>query len=208
MPPTVLRDDKPRMLARKRAAWSAGIALALLYACLAALIVAQGPERSGWVLMTHPSEPSHASNSLFGYSLLQGERVLHKENHSFFNQVGLFSGATVSADLYFRRPLFAFLAAHLAPWVGISTSLLFVNLLAWAAAGYLSYRFAHRLYGSALAGVWAAAFALVGLGPIVHAMDLSAHLLSFVLYFAGVVLLYELEVWRRAVALRTHLLMG
>jgi len=40
---------------------------------------------------------------------------------------------------------------------------------------------------------------------VLHGLDLSAHLLSFVFYMAGVVLIYESGVWKRELSLRDHL---
>jgi len=182
--------------------------LVMLFMLLAATVTTLGQERSGWLLMTHPSEPLHASNSLFGYAALHGASVLHKENLSFLQQIALFSGVAVPPDLYFRRPLFSLAAAHLAPVFGMLKSVLVVNLVAWALAAYLSARLANTIYRNHVAGAWAAAFSIAGLGFIAHALDFSAHLLSFTFYFAGVVLFYELDVWRTRLPRRTHLLIA
>lgn len=177
---------------------------AALFVVLAGCVLALGIERSGWILITQPLEASHATNSLLGYSLIREASILHAENQSSFHQLAFFAGADVPPDLYFRRPVYTFVAALLAPWIGPGASLLAVNLCAWVLALWLCHRFTRRFYGDAEAARWAGLLAAGGIGFVLHALDLSAHLLSFVFYMGGAVLIYESEVWRRAVAWRVH----
>lgn len=176
----------------------------LLLGALAALVLAFGTDRSAWILITQPIEISHSANSLLGYSWIQQGHAVHKENYSAFFQVALFSGYEVAPDLYFRRPVYTFLATLLSPVLGVATSLLALNLVGWAAAAWLCHRFTMRFYGDAQAARWATLLATCGIGFVVHVMDLSAHLLSFTFYFGGVVLVLESEAWRRRVGARAH----
>ena len=167
-----------------------------------------GFERSAWILITQPADQAAVSNSLLGYTMFRDGTVMHKENLSAFQQVAFFAGADVYPDLYFRRPVYSFLAAVLAPVFGAVASLVLLNLVAWAAAAWLCQRFATRFYGDEEAGRWAGIFAVAGIGFVLHALDLSAHLLAFTFYMAGVVLVHESECWRRRIPLRSHLAIG
>ena len=180
----------------------------MLFAALAGTCVYMGSDRSGWILMTQPFDEVHSANSLLGYSFIREDQVFHKENLTGFRQVAFFSGFETTPDLYFRRPVYTFIAALFAPLLGIGTSLLIVNLAAWAIAVWLCHRFASRFYRSPAAGRWAALLAAAGIGFVMHATDLSAHLLAFTVYMGGVVLIYESEVWRRKVEARMHLVIG
>jgi hypothetical protein len=130
------------------------------FALLASLIACSlilGFERSGWILMTQPVEFSHSTNSLLGYSFIRDGSVLHKENYSSFLQVAFFSGVDVTPDLYFRRPVYTFIATLFAPVFGVAAGLLLVNGLGWCLAAWLCYRFTLRFYGDPDAARWARA---------------------------------------------------
>jgi hypothetical protein len=174
------------------------------FAVLALAAVAAGFDRSGWIAMTQPLEASHSLNTMLGYTVLTADGVLHKENLSAFAQVALFNGVAVTPDLYFRRPLYAFFAGALAPWMGTRAALIGVNLSAWLAAVVICARFAARFYDDRLAGRWAGVLAAAGCGFAFHALDLSAHLLGFAVYMGGVLLIHESGAWQRAVPLRMH----
>ena len=203
--------DSARIV-RRHLAWARETAIpawSLMHLALLAVLLGcslyLGFERSGWILITQPVEISHSTNSLLGYSFIRDGSVLHKENYSSFLQVAFFSGADVTPDLYFRRPVYTFIATLLAPLFGVSASLFLVNALGWCLAAWLCHKFTRHFYGDEVGARWASLFAITGIGFVVHSLDLSAHLLSFVFYMAGVVLIHESQVWRKTIELRAHL---
>jgi hypothetical protein len=173
-----------------------------------AVALAAGFERSGWILITQPVEAQHAANSLIGFSYLRDATVLHKENLSALLQVAFFGGADVAPDLYFRRPVYTFAAASLAPALGPIGALVAMNFIAWAAGVGLTWRFTLRLYRDENAAAWAATLAAAGMGFTLHALDLSAHIFAFAFYMGGVVLIHESEAWRQRVGWRMHSAIG
>lgn len=199
-----------RQARRSSSVDAAGLPLlpAGIFLAVAAVVVMAGADRSAWILITQPFEALHGSNSLLGYSYVHGSGLLHKENLSSFLQVAFYSGYEVVPDLYFRRPVYSYLAALVAPLAGIEAAFLAVNLAAWAAAVWLCHRFTQCFYGDPRAARWAAALAATGMGFVVHALDYSAHLLAFTVYFGGVVLVYEGRVWRERADGRTHAIIG
>jgi hypothetical protein len=181
----------------------------LVFVSVAALVAAMGRgERSGWILMTSPTEHTHQSNTMLGYSDVHGGRPIHKENVPTFSQVRLFRGAPGRLDMYAVRPIYAWIASPLTALVGLTTALLLVNLVAWAAAAYIAWRLTIDLLGDPLAGVLAVVLVAGGIGMTAHVADYSAHLLSFTFYYAGVLVLFRSGVWREAQPLETHLALG
>lgn len=180
----------------------------ILFLAIAGIAVTLGPDRSAWILITQPVEALHAANSMLGYSWIKDGAILHKQNYSSFLQLGIFAGADVTPDAYYRRPVYTFFATLLAGALGPATAMLTVNLLAWAAAVWLTHRFTRAYFEDDAAARWAALLAATGIGFVVHALDLSAHLLSFAFYMAGVVLVFESQAWKRRVDWRHHAAIG
>lgn len=175
-----------------------------LLACAAWL----GFERSGWILVTQPVEALHSANLLLGYSYLYDRTILHKENWSSFVQIAYFGGADIAPDLYFRRPAYTYVASLLSPALGMKGSLVALNVLGWLVAICLCHRFTASFCESNRAAWWASLLAMAGIGFSIHLLDLSAHLFSFVLYMAGVTLLWESRVWCERLTFRAHVAIG
>ncbi len=165
-------------------------------------------ERSGWIKMTAPAESTHATNALLGYTFGMGREPIHIENLPSVEQVIMFSGAPSEFSMYSVRAVYTFLAALLAPFVGIIDAFVLVNYLAWAAAAWITWRFTRKLFQDELAALIAVILVTGGIGMVAHVGDYSAHLLSFTFYYLGVLLIYESGVWRERQPLRTHLILG
>ncbi len=179
----------------------------LLFAALALPIAYLGrDEGSGFILMTSPTF-GHGSNSLLGYSWILADKPFHKENVQFLRQVSFFCGVRTALGIYAVRPLYAFVAAHLQPLFGVVGSLLAVNVLCWAVAAGVSWRFVRSLFGD-IAGLAAVAMVACGSGMVFHVGDYSAHLMAFTVYYAGLLVLYESRVWCERRPLGTHLTIG
>ena len=181
----------------------------VLFVCLSTGLSAIGRgERSGWILMTSPIEPSHWSNTMLGYTELLGPEPIHKENIATLSLVLLFHGAPSPLDMYAVRALYALPGAWLAPFLGAFNALFVVNLAAWAAAAYIAWRLALDLFADRLAGLLAVLLVGGGIGMVAHIGDYSAHLLSFSVYYAGVLVLVRSGLSKAPQSLRTHLAVG
>lgn len=181
----------------------------LVFVCVATLAAAVGRgERSGWILMTSPTEQSHASNTILGYSSLYAGKPLHKENAPSFDQIAFFHGVPADLDMYAARAVYAWTASFLAPIVGVVQALLLVNVVAWAAAAYIAWRLTVSLLDDRLAGLLAVVLVAGGMGFVAHIVDYSAHLLSFSFYYAGVLVLFSSQLWRQPRPLGTHVAVG
>ncbi len=153
---------------------------------------------------------AHGINSILGYSETERGNVVHKENRSFLQQIAMFSGATteVMDKFYIVRPAYAYMAAFLAPALGIVGAALAMNWLGWAIAAFCAWHFATRLFADPLAGLLAVAFVGTGMGFTVHIADYSAHLLAFATYYAGIVVLFYSRVWETPKSRAVHLALG
>ena len=193
---------------RTRVALGAVAGVIFLASLVACLSFGFG-EGSIWIKMTQPYEPTHAPNSLLGFSCLYGGSPFHLENTGFVGQMLLFSGLSLSGlDMYVVRPIYAYLASIVAPFTGIIPAMALTNLVAWALAVFITWRFARLAFKDDLAAAIAAILAAGGFGFIAHVGDYSAHLLSFTVYYLGVYVIYASNVWRERCSLGTHLALG
>lgn len=159
--------------------------------------------------MTQPLEPLHVSNTILGYSALLGDSPFHLENISFVSQLSMFSGiGSTVPDLYFVRPVYAFLASLFLPIAGFVGSLQLVNVLCWCVSVWLASVLAWRLTGASLASFLSGLLTAGGFGYLAHFGDYSAHLMSFTAYSAGVVAIHSSGVWKERRPLRIHLALG
>lgn len=195
-----------RRLPGDRTAWLA--TLVFLAAALPLSVLARD-ERSGMIHISRPTHGYTARNISTGYSDFLGERPFFRENVSFVRQLDLFDGLVPErTDFYFKRPLFAFLAAQVAPFTGILPAFLLVNFAGWALCALAAWRFTLAVFQDRTAAAIAVAFVSGAMGMVAHVGDYSAHLWSFCLYYLGAVLLYESGVWNEQRPLRTHLTLG
>ena len=162
-------------------------------------------ERSGFILMTSPTEASHSSNSLLGFSDTIGEVPVFKENIPFIKQVMMFGGIDDyhNQSFYVSRPMYAFLVSLITPLAGIFNSFIIINYLSWTTCAWITWRFTKKVFQDELASFIAVIFVSGGLGLIVHIGDYSAHLIGFSAYYLGVLILYESEVWFQPISFKT-----
>ncbi len=159
-------------------------------------------ERSGWMLV------SQLWCTVFGYNYAIGNQPFYMENVSFLHQVTMFLGARVDHSIYSARPVYSFLASVIAPFSDMISAFTLLNYLVWAASAALTWRFTFRLFGDRLAALISVVLVAGGFGFIFHIGDYSPHLLSFLAYYLGIVLIYESRVWRESRPLRIHLFLG
>jgi hypothetical protein len=195
-----------RVLPRDRPAWIATVVFLVAAVPLAWLA---RDERSGIIHMTRPTHGYTSRNLSTGYTVTLGERPFFRENVSFVEQLELFDGIRPRrTDFYYKRPLFAFLAAQVAPFAGVLPALVLVNFAGWALCAFAAWRFTLGVFQDRVAAALAVVFVAGGMGMVAHVGDYSAHLLSFCLYYLGALVLFESGVWRSARPLRTHLTLG
>jgi hypothetical protein len=178
----------------------------LLYA-LTISYLGQG-EDSGFIKATQPTRPDLSVNSLLGYSVTIEGTPLFKENLPAFQDVLLYDGAQAGVTLYTVRGLYPFIAALASPFASLFPIFALINLLCWLLGGYACWRFTGRIVPDPLARLLGLLFVAGGFGWHLHAGDYSAHDVSFVSYYLGVLLLYESGVWCERRPLRTHLIIG
>jgi hypothetical protein len=135
--------------------------------------------------MTIPTEPASAMNPAVGYTARAAHGLEHLENVSTYKQIGLFSGALMYPDLYFLRPVHAWVASFLAPVLGARSALRLLNILWWWLAAIVLWALIASLGGSRSARIIGVSFVLGGSGWLLHLADYSAHSLSFLAYYAG-----------------------
>lgn len=192
------------VLDRTTLGWAA--VLVFLAVSLPIALLGRG-ERSSWIHQTSPVE-GFAANPLLGYSHLLGGEPIHKENAPSIDHVVIFCGAPSPLGMYSVRPVYAFTAALIQPFLGILGSLAAVNYLCWALAVWIGWRFARALFEDEIAGFVASVLVSCGSGMAFHIADYSAHLMSFMTYYLGICYVHESGVWREERPLRTHLALG
>lgn len=171
--------------------------------------------RAGWILMTSPTGADHEGNSLLAYCYLHGENPFMKETIPHVAQIGAFCGSMDAFRMSeyrqnFRllRGLYSFLAAHIAPLIGVTWAMLLVNWLAWATCALITWRLTVALSQSELAGLLAVILVSGGMGMTTHIGDYSPHLLAFATYYLGIYLIYQSGVYRAPQTWRTHTWLG
>jgi hypothetical protein len=177
-----------------------GLAITFLF------LLSQG-ERSGFVRMGAMVRQGYHSG-LTGYSYFYDKIPMHTENFVFFWPASMFNGLGAPLAFYSMRAIYPFLGAILHSLFGLVTSFAILNYGVWVAAAYFCYRFTRAVFQDRLAGIISSFFVLTGMGWIVHAADYSAHSLSFMTYYLGILVIYESRVWCERRDLKTHLFLG
>ncbi len=165
-------------------------------------------DRGKWVSVQSPMTRMTEMASLLSYSDIVDGYAIHRENVPTMRGVAMLEGASVAAEFYHLRVVYNYLTALIAPFIGLFTSFVLLNLAAWLAMTYLSWRFARSLTDDPAAGAISAALTVGALGFVIHVSDYSAHLLAATTYFGGIVALHETEVWKRRRRLTIHLALG
>jgi hypothetical protein len=181
--------------------WGAAAAGVFLSVTIPLTIYGRG-ERSGWIVV------SQIWCTAFGFNYAIGDMPLYMEDVSFLHQVTMFLGAAVEHSLYSVRPLYSFIASLIAPVTGMISSFMILNYLVWAACAYVAWRFTLKLFGDRMAAFISVIFVAGGFGFVFHLGDYSPHLLSFLAYYLGILLVYESRVWAESRPLKTHLVLA
>ena len=167
--------------------------------------------KSPYLLQSGPFLLPYANNFVIGYSYILGGIPIQIENIPGMNSDVLFQGGTLLShqfDKYMARPAYGFLVSTLSPYLDFELSSYIVNGLAWMVSCLVTWRFSLKLFGDGLISFIAMVFTSIGIGWVVHVADHSAHLLSFSLYYGGVLIIYESNVWKTHRGFPSHLLLG
>ncbi|GEM_PF-7054938 len=185
---------------------------AILYFIVVALPImyyARG-ERSPWVLTLTSFPGAQAEYGVFGYSYAMGEMPLMAEDDRSVQQSLMYSGSIGNLSLIFYdvRGLYGFLATLFSSIVGLLPAFWLLNLLGWGGAAYCTWRLALGMSENRLAAFLGVILVAGGLGFVLHSNDYNPHLISFVMYYIGLLLIYESRVWLEPRTLRSHLIIG
>jgi len=170
-----------------------------------ALMAPRFLDHGGWAAITLPTTADTRVAPMIPYDQIMGGVALQKENLPTMKGVAMLEGGSVPAQFDLARLTYNYLASLLAPFFGLFHAFEIINLICWAAASLLSWRFARAITGSEAAGTLAAMLTVTGMGWAVHVSDYAAHILAQVTYFGGMVALYESGVWERRRRLSVHL---
>lgn len=162
-------------------------------------------EGSAWIKLSQPTTPMNSSDGLLGYCFIVHDTVFYLENGLFYDQMHMFNGAPFSTTIVLSRAFYAFLASLVAPFLGNIHALQTVNYLCWVFAAWAAWRMARRMFKDELAALIAVALVAGGFGFTMHINDFSAHIISFAMFYMGIMIIYESGVWEKSCSLRTHL---
>lgn len=165
-------------------------------------------ERGYWASVQLPLIADTQPASVLSFTEIVGGYAIHRENLPTMRGVAMLEGAAVPADFYHVRVLYNYLASLIAPFLGVISALVLLNIACWAALSYLSWRFARALSGDDRVGALAGTLTAASFPAVAHMSDLAAHLMSQAAYFGGIVAIFESEVWVRRRRLSVHLLFG
>jgi len=164
------------------------LVLSLLY------LSCHDPQRSGFLLMSVPAGEGTRQNPLPGFAALVEGRPVMTEQIPACEQVGWFCGGIRSDNNFrFKRAGYGFLGAWLTPLFGSERTLLAVNVMAWWLSVWFVWRLAWRWFDDRVTAAIAAMLAAAGCGFCFHLDATTPHLVSFAMYYGGLLMLWE---WR------------
>ena len=172
------------------------------------MVIGRG-EKSAYSILGN-TFPSRNPFGLFGYNYILEDWPIMAENIYWIDQILMYSGSSAHLSYYFTavRAFYGFLGSLFSPFLGVIGSMWLLNYIGWAVCVYTAWRITLSLSENRLAALFASIFVACGLGFVIHSNDYSPHLVPFMMYYVGLALIYQSNVWRSPQPLNTHLFLG